>query len=125
MECKKFFVSIASAAAALAFVISCSANNGGTEENSPEKALNEYYSGIIAERLAEKDNAREALAEIVPDMIGLEIKDKRKTREGCELTFALTLENRVHPDGVNMTKNKKAEMIQEGKLWRVRRITDL
>ena len=124
MDCKKGFVSIASAAA-FAFVISCSANNGSTEECSPEKALDEYYSGVIAERLAEKENSREELAEIVPNMISLEVKDKRKTREGCELTFTLTLESRIQPDGVNMTKDKKAEMIQEGEHWRVKRITDL
>lgn len=124
MDLRKFCISIA-ATAALAAVFSCSGNSSGTEEESPEKALDEYYSELIAEKLADNENARTGLAGIVPALIRLEIKEKKKTREGCELKFTLILENRDCPEGTDMTKSKKAEMIKEGEHWRVKRITDL
>lgn len=125
LDFRKFSISIVAAAAALAVIFSCSGNGGSSEGDSPEKALDRYYSELIAERLADNENAREGLADIVPALIGLEIKEKRKTGEGCILTFRLTLENRTGTERTETAKNKKAEMIKEGEHWRVKNITGI
>lgn len=95
------------------------------DEDCPEKALNEYYSELISKKIATSGDYSAELADIASNLIEVKVNARKKTREGCELTFVLTLGNIHGLEQPELTKTKKAEMIQEGEIWRVKNITDI